>query len=341
VTNDRTAGKCGTQLVLLAFALAVVLVAGWYLRRALLLIYVSAIFAVVLKPGVDRVHERGILGWRPGRGTALMFLIGVGILLVGLMVALAVPPIAGDVAAFAGHLPERIAGVRERLQSIPALNRLDLAGLQSEALSILGSVQSFATGMANGLLNLLTALLLVAYLILEGNAVLRGILSTVPGTERERLAATLQRAGLRMRGWLTGQLILMLILGVSSGVVFGVMGVPYFLALAVFAAVANIVPMLGPLLTVLVAGLVAATDDPWKLLGVAVFYLVYQQVENAFLTPMIMKAQVQLSSAVVVLALIIGGELAGIAGALVAVPTAVLVIEIAGEYLVQDRQIRE
>jgi predicted PurR-regulated permease PerM len=139
-----------------------------------------------------------------------------------------------------------------------------------------------------------------------------------------------------MRGWLAGQFLLMLILGVSSGVTFGLLGIPYFYLLAVFAAVANIIPLLGPLVTVILAAGVAATDALWKVLGVVIFYFVYQQVENAFLTPRIMKAQVELSSAVVVIALLIGSALAGIPGALVAVPTAVLVSEIAGEYLMKQ-----
>ncbi len=93
--------------------------------------------------------------------------------------------------------------------------------------------------------------------------------------------------------------------------------------------------MLGPLATVALAAVVAATQSGWQVLGVVIYYAVYQQVENAFLTPRIMKAQVELSSAVVIIALLIGGELAGIGGALVAVPTAVLVVELASEYLVQ------
>jgi len=95
-----------------------------------------------------------------------------------------------------------------------------------------------------------------------------------------RLAATLDRAGARMRGWLGGQAMLMLILGGSSVVTFGLVGIPYFYLLGVFAGVANIIPMLGPILTVLVAGAVAATVSGWKVLGVVIFYLVYQQVEN-------------------------------------------------------------
>jgi predicted PurR-regulated permease PerM len=86
----------------------------------------------------------------------------------------------------------------------------------------------------------------------------------------------------------------------------------------------------------MLASAVAVTQSGWDVLGVIVFYLVYQQVENAFLTPNIMKSQVQLSSPVVIVALLLGGELAGIAGALVAVPSAVLIAELANEYLVYE-----
>jgi predicted PurR-regulated permease PerM len=136
-----------------------------------------------------------------------------------------------------------------------------------------------------------------------------------------------------MRGWLTGQAMLMAILGISSGLTFGFMGLPYFYLLAVFAAAANLVPLLGPLATVVVASAVAATQSGWDVLGVLVFYLIYQQVENAFLTPRIMKSQVELSPVIVIVALLVGGELAGIAGALVAVPSAVLISELADEYI--------
>jgi len=143
-----------------------------------------------------------------------------------------------------------------------------------------------------------------------------------------------------MRGWLTGQLLLMLILGSASLIVFGLMGIPYFYLIGVFAGVANIIPLLGPIATVVLAAAIAATQSLWKVIGVLIFYAVYQQVENAFLTPRIMKAQVELSSAVVIVALLIGGELAGVAGALVAVPSAVLVVELASEYLVRDSTTR-
>lgn len=138
-----------------------------------------------------------------------------------------------------------------------------------------------------------------------------------------------------MQRWLYGQLALMLILGSASAVVFGFLGIRYFYALAVFAGVANFVPILGPIATVLVAGVVAALDSWTKVLGVVIFYAVYQQVENAYLTPKIMRKAVDLPGVAVIVALTIGGELAGLLGAIVAVPTAALTATVLNEYLAQ------
>ncbi|HEX8926455.1 MAG TPA: AI-2E family transporter, partial [Terriglobales bacterium] len=111
------------------------------------------------------------------------------------------------------------------------------------------------------------------------------------------------------------------------------LGIRYFYALALFAALANFVPILGPIVTVILAGAVAAMDSWMKLLGVIVFYLVYQQIENSYLTPHIMKSTVELPAVSVIVALAIGGALAGIPGAMIAVPTAALIATIVSEYL--------
>jgi predicted PurR-regulated permease PerM len=128
----------------------------------------------------------------------------------------------------------------------------------------------------------------------------------------------------------------MLILGSATALVFGLLGVRYFYALAVFAGIANFVPVLGPIATVVLAAAVAALDSWTKVLGVFIFYLIYQQVENAYLTPRIMKEAVDLPGIAVIIALTIGGEMAGLLGAIVAVPTAALVATILNEYVVRQ-----
>jgi predicted PurR-regulated permease PerM len=127
--------------------------------------------------------------------------------------------------------------------------------------------------------------------------------------------------------------MLMLILGALSFLAFWALGVRYFYALALLAGVSNIIPILGPLLTVILAGLVAATDSGLKVLGVLIFYLIYQQAEEAYLTPRIMESTVDLPAVAVVVALAVGGGLAGILGALVAVPSAALIGTVINEYM--------
>jgi predicted PurR-regulated permease PerM len=138
-----------------------------------------------------------------------------------------------------------------------------------------------------------------------------------------------------MRHWLVGQAMLMLILGTLSCIAFAALNLKYFFALAVLTGLLNIVPIVGPISAAVLASLVALTDSPAKLLGVVVFFLLYQQLETAFITPRVMKFSVDLPPLAVIISLMIGGALAGVLGALVAVPTAALCAVLIDEYLVK------
>jgi predicted PurR-regulated permease PerM len=138
-----------------------------------------------------------------------------------------------------------------------------------------------------------------------------------------------------MSFWLLGQASLMLILGLLSALVLGLLDVRYYSALAVFAGLANVVPIVGPVATVIVAGVVAVFDGVGKLLAVVAFYITYQQIENAVLVPRIMKKTVDLPPLAIISALSLGGALAGILGALIAVPSAALAAVLIEEYLVK------
>ena len=327
--------SCARRITWMAFAIALLLVVGWFIRHALLLIYVSAIFAVVLKPGIDWVHRTSIFGWRPGRGAALLLIVAVLCIVLGVLIAVAVPSMASNAAEFAGSMTGRFTALQERLHSIPLMRNANVNDIQSRATAAIGKV---LPALGNATADIVTGLLLIAYFILDGAELIKRTMRVLPADRAARLDGTLERAARRMRHWLAGQAMLMAILGTAAAVTFGIMGLPYFYLLGVFAGLANIVPLLGPLATVVVASAVALTQSPWDVLGVVIFYLAYQQVENAFLTPKIMKSEVQLPSAVVIIALLVGSELAGIAGALVAVPSAVLVAELANEYLVHQTE---
>ncbi len=317
------------------FALLLGLYVAWQVRSVLLLIYVSALFAVVVGPAINLVRRLYIGNWRPGRGLAIAIIILAGLAVIALFFTFALPPIFRDAHAFAADWPHRVDQLVSRMRRLPFAAHLDAPALQQHLDTAVGGLFGIFKGIAGGVFWFFSWLILTAYFIVDGERAFWWFVSLFPAQQRERLEPTLLRAEGRVRNWLIGQGALMLILGCSSAVVFGLLRIKYFYALAVFAGVANIVPIIGPLASVILAGVVAGLDSWPKLIGVLVFYFVYQQVENAFLTPRIMKTTVNLPPLAVIIALSLGGTLAGVLGALVAVPTAALVAVILDEYLVK------
>jgi predicted PurR-regulated permease PerM len=321
--------------ILFAFAVAILLLIAWYVRGVLTIIYVSALFAVVLGPVIESIRRIRIGSWRPSRGIAIIAMILLGLGGITLFLLFAIPPIYRDLQAFATDLPAKTSRLYERVRHLPGGSSINLSALQEHATSAVGGAFGLLGGIAGGLFGFFSWFILTAYFILDGERAFRWFLSLVSPQHRPRLEATLTRAEKRMSKWLLGQFALMLILGTVSSIVFLSMHVKYAFALGVFCGIANIVPIIGPVVSITLAAVVALFDSWTKCLGVVIFYIVYQQIENAFLTPRIMKSTVDLPALAVIIALSIGGTLAGILGALVAVPTAALIAVIIDEYLVK------
>jgi len=321
--------------IVFAIALLAVLAAAWTIRNILLLVYVSALFAVVLSPAIELIRRMHIGKWRPGRGGAILVLILAGIGLVAGIGLLILPPIYRDLHAFAVDLPHRTAGVLARMRSLPFGMNFDPAVLEQHAAEAVGGAFGVFRTITGGLMGAFTCVILTAYFIVDGERTFHWALSLLPAKHRPRISATMIRAEARVRHWLIGQAALMAILGSSVAIVFGLLQIKYFYALAVIAGILNIVPIIGPLIALVLAAIIAAFDSWTKLAGVLLFFAVYQQVENAILTPRIMKLSVDLPPLAVIIALLIGGALAGVLGALIAVPTAALLAVLADEYLVR------
>ena len=325
--------------ILFAFAVALVLTVAYLMREILLLLYVSALFAVVLTPvirGIMRIH---IGRWHPGRGLSIFFLL---LSLAGaatLFFAFAVPPVVRDLQSLLTELPTRGPQLLAQIHRVPFISHIDLSGLTSK---IQGFASNFAeylflsiSGAASKLADVGAIIFLTVYFMLEGDEAYHWVLSFFPQPARARLNATLLRADARMGKWLLGQGGLMLILGLCSLIVFILLKVRYAYALAVLMGTLNIIPIVGALVSMSLV-LVAAAIDSWeKVVGVAIFYAIYAQVETSYLTPRIMKSSVDLSALGVLVALLMGSKLAGVVGAMIAVPTAVLVAVLIQEYLMQ------
>jgi predicted PurR-regulated permease PerM len=320
--------------ILFFFATAMLLGIAWVLRHAVLLIYVSVLTAILLTPAVDWLRAWHIGRWRPGRGTGVLLLLVIALGIITLLGWLAVPRISADFRQLQQQWPQRQQELDAKLEKImPGVAKhVNLQSMKTAAVQMSG----FQSGMAvigKDVTELLTTLLLAAYFIIDGERAFKWLISLFPAAKQERARETLLRGGKRAQKWLGGQAILMLVHGASAFIAFWLLHLKYFYLLAIFAGCVNIIPVLGPVLTLIVAGLAAAIDSTTKLLGVVIFYIIYHNAENAFINPQVMESRVGIPAVTVVAALVIGDAVAGIIGILIAVPTAVLVAAVVHEYL--------
>ena len=322
-----------TVSVLLLLALA------WTLQKEVLIIYVAALFAAVLMPLVTRITEFEYRGRHASRPAAIFLLIvAVGVILT-IFFTVGLPPVMRDLSAFSDELPNRIPQIVARIKRVPVADKIGIDSIVQRTEGAVTATASYlVTSLPNWLSHLfdiLSAAFLCIYFMLEGEYAYRFFLSLFPSAQRHRLDATLLKADRKVSKWLIGQGTLMLILGVSSTIVFGLLHVRYFILLGFLMGLFNIIPIAGGVVTILLAAGVAALDSWAKMGAVLLFYVIYTNVENAFLTPRIMRSSVDLMGLTVLVSLLLGTALAGIVGALVAVPTAALVSVLLEEYAVK------
>ncbi len=325
--------------ILFAIAVVVSLGIAWQLLHVLEIVYVSALFAVVLTPVVQRIQMIKVRQWSPSRPIAIGLLIATCAAAVFIFLILGLPPVLHDIRQFSADLPQRIPQIVARVKHLPLADRLGVDSLpvklQGAAASAAEYVWASFPNWAERIFDVVTAAFLCIYFMLEGEHAYAYLLAIFRPRQRERLAATLQVAEQRMSKWLIGQGALMLILGVTSTIVFWQLHVRYFFLLGILMGLFNIIPVAGGIITIVLAAAVAAVDSWGKFTGVLIFYLIYIQIENGFLIPRIMKTSVDLMGLSVLIALLVGTALAGITGALVAVPTAALIAVLMDEYMVQ------
>jgi predicted PurR-regulated permease PerM len=324
--------------IIFTFALVLACAIAWQVREVLMIMYVSALFAAVLTPVVRSTGRLRIGRWRPFRGYAVLFLL---LAMAGALTAfgfLALPPVIRDLHEFANEMPVRLPILLDKLKHVPFADNLNTAEISTRFEDFVSNAATYLLlsikNWAGTLVNVAMGFILTVYFILEGDHAYAWFLSFFPPENRGRLDSALRRAKIRMDKWLVGQGSLMLILGMLSTGVYLFLHIRYAFALGVLTGLLNIIPVLGAAICVGLALLVAAIDSWGRVLGVAIFYIIYLQFENSFLTPRIMRNSVGLPGLAILVALLLGSALGGIPGALVSVPTAVLVAVLVDEYLV-------
>ena len=181
----------------------------------------------------------------------------------------------------------------------------------------------------------ITILVLAFYLMVDGDSLVGLFVRMFAPENRTQVRDACQRVTAKVSAWLGGQLLLGTIIGTTAAIGLFLMGVPFFYVLALIAGVGELIPIVGPILSAVPAIAVALSVKPALALGVIVFFFAQQQLENHILVPKIMQRQVGISPVGVIVALLIGGSLLGVLGAILAVPTAAI-LQVLFEELVPE-----
>jgi predicted PurR-regulated permease PerM len=223
----------------------------------------------------------------------------------------------------------------ELIEYIPDINQL-LQQLPPLVNRLLGGGLTFFSSSLGVLLNLLLVLVLTLMLLADPKPYRNGFIRLFPSFYRRRVDEILQDCEISLQGWLVGILFNMVLIGILSFVGLLILGIPLALAQAALAGIFTFIPNIGPALSVVPPIAIALLEDPWKAIAVIILYVVIQQVESNFLTPLVMAQQVSLLPAVTLLAQVLFATFFGFLGLLLALPLTVVAQVWLKEVLIED-----
>jgi predicted PurR-regulated permease PerM len=316
------------RVVALLLALGAVLWILYVSRQVLSWIFVSLFLALALNPAVERLQRHRRIGRRGAAAgliyaIAFAFLVGLGFLLI--------PPLADQISNLAGAAPGYVHDITKGRGPLGFLEtkyhvvEKVRGALQGGAVASAagGTVLSITRSVVSTVVGSVTIGFMTFFMILEGPAWLDRLYSLLPRESEPRWRSVGQRVAQTVSGYVTGNLLISVIAGAATAIVLAILGVPYVLALGLVVAILDLIPLAGAtlagILVVTVAGLASGLQAA---IIVGVFFVVYQQIENHLLQPLVYGRTVQLSPLAVLIAVLIGAQVAGILGALSAIPVA-------------------
>ena len=310
--------------LLVVFALSFVYLA-WHVITWIL---IALFLALALNPAVEFFERKGI---RRGLAAAVVFMIALAA--VGLLGLLVIPPLVAQIRDFIDAVPDFIdeltagRGPLGFLQDdYQIVDRVRDAIEEQGAGGVLGvaaPAQAIATGVITAIVGLVTIIFLTFFMLLEGRRSVDRFLALLPENARprwERVGNDIYRT---VGGYVSGNLFISLIAGTVSAIVLFVLGSDYAIALAVVVGIFDLIPLAGATIAAIIVSTVVFIELGWiEGLIVVAFFIGYQQLENHVLQPVIYGRTVQMSPLAVLIAVLIGAELAGVLGALAAIPIA-------------------
>ena len=333
LSDDYQKIDISTASILKVIIIILFFVFLYILKDVLIIFLFSLVIASAISPFANWLDQKGFPRlW----GVLLLFLAIVG--LFALIASLVIPPISADIDQLITTLPKVFEKVSTSLENVQqgAPSYLDfvseiqniLSGLSSYLQQSSQSVVGLVVGIFGGVLSFLAILVVSFYLSVTKKGIESFLGSVVPEKYEMYVIDLWKRSERKVGLWLQGQLLLALIVGLVAYVGLSLMGIKFALMLGLLAFAFEIVPVVGPVLAAIPAVFLAFIQNPTMGLWVIVFYVVVQQLENHLIVPVVMGRTVGLNPVVVIIALLAGGQLAGIAGMILSVPVATVIVEV-------------
>jgi predicted PurR-regulated permease PerM len=299
----------------------------WISRHVLTWVFIALFLALALNPAVDRL-ERRIK--RRGLATGIVFIAAlVAIALIGWLF---IPTLVDQVNSFAHKVPDylddltkgrgRLGFLQTKYHLVDKARKALEEGGASKLFGLSGTALALARGVVNAVLATVTIIFLTFFMLLEGRSWVDRFFGLLKPASRPRWQAVAHDVYRVVGGYVTGNLLISLIAGTLTAIVLRIMGVPYAVALGLIVGILDLIPLAGATIAAIIVGAVAFLHSVPAGIVVVVFFIVYQQVENHILQPVVYGRTVQLSPLAVLISVLIGAELAGVLGALAAIPVA-------------------
>lgn len=294
-------------------------------REVIGLFIVAIVIALGLDPFVSALERHKVPRLL---GTSIAFLLGIFVL--GAAVYLVIPIVISELGSFVAHFN---VSLRELFNvGLPESVIANVSGNLEQAFSFLSSSNFSVTGAIGSaferLLFIIATIVISFYLTVEEKGTEQFLKVILPDVYERSVLSIFSRFKEKIRNWFTAQLGLSLAVGAIVTLGLWLLGVRYYLAIGLLAAVFEIVPIIGPIITGAV-GFLVAIGDSWTLgLYTLILFFLVQQLENHILTPIVMGKAVKVHPVMVVMALLVGGSVAGLLGVLLSVPIAVMAQEV-------------
>src|SRR5215211_2237580 len=326
----------------------------WQVRTFIGWFVISLFLAAALNPAVNWLQRRHRLIKRPlaialtylGVLVALLFMVGIFLPLlveqinglIRFVVAAANAP-EGPTEYIKGLAQQNgLGGLFERFSDQLKDLRDELGALLRNIFSSTGAIAVSAAGFVAALATVLT---LTFFLLLGSERYLNAGVGLFPEAQQPLVRRLLTQSAGAVSGYISGNLAISVICGITTFVVLVILGMPYAAPLALLVAVLDLIPLVGATLGGALLVIVGLFVAPWKAVVLLIYIVVYQQVEGSILQPMVYSRAVQLNGLVILIALLVGGQLLGIPGALLAIPVAEIIRIVVSELVAYRRTAQE